>query len=507
MDHLQQNTTTPGDNNPASTITDPPAWHRFLGIGLAIGSAFFIGSSFVLKKRGLLDSNKAHNEKAGEGYGYLKNPLWWTGLILMLGGELCNMAAYAFSPAVLVTPLGAVSVVISAIMSDVFLKEKLNFSAKIGCAQCVLGATLLVMNCPANNVTTTLASFWKLVIDPVFQGYLLVNAAVLLFLIFYAANKWGSRWPMIYITICSLLGSFVVVSMQGLGSAVVYSASNPNDNQFKQWSMYPLIVFVVGSGVLQINYLNKALNIFSTAVVTPIYYVCFTTATLICSAVLFRDFNFASVVNGVSAGIGFLVIVGGVALLFAYSLKLTKTAELNLQDRTNGRSPSLRDSFRATFSPSSSNAIAASSTLRDRGYPTPRSSPQDYPQQIGSGMGRSHTSSTSGATVGANSNNGATYRPRRLPSTTSDEGITKQSEPQFGNSFAYGYNGDLGVTANTGVAAPRSTVTRQVAGLPSVGFPTYHSEPGAVWGSRQQGQQGQGHPLGGEGQDGFYIED
>jgi hypothetical protein len=59
------------------------------------------------------------------------------------------------------------------------------------------------------------------------------------------------------------MGSFVVISLQGLGSAVVYSAAHPEDNQFKQWSMYPLLIFIFFSGPVQINYLNKVLEAFS----------------------------------------------------------------------------------------------------------------------------------------------------------------------------------------------------------------------------------------------------
>ncbi|KAJ3115600.1 hypothetical protein HDU96_000357 [Phlyctochytrium bullatum] len=297
---------------------DFPVWHKIVGISLALGSAFLIGSSFVLKKRGLLDSNIAENKKPGQGHGYLKNPLWWTGLVLMLVGELCNVAAYAFSPAILVTPLGAVSVVVSAIMSDIFLKEKLNFSAKIGCAQCILGAVLLVVNAPASNTTTTIQSFWNRALDPIFAVYFILNVITLAYLVFYAVPR-----------------SFVVVSMQGLGSAVVYTFANPSANQFKEWSMYLLLLFVILSGVMQINYLNKALNIFSTAIVTPVYYVFFTTATLACSAILLRDFMFDTAINGVSALVGFLVIVGGVALLFAYSLQLARTQEVNYQERSS----------------------------------------------------------------------------------------------------------------------------------------------------------------------------
>ncbi|KAI9355025.1 magnesium transporter, partial [Zopfochytrium polystomum] len=300
----------------AATATEEiPSWHKIVGISLAVSSALFIGASYVLKKRGLLDANATDGKKPGDGYSYLKKPLWWVGLFLMLFGEICNTAAYAFSPAVIVTPMGAGSVVISAVLSQIFLGERLDFSAKIGCLQCVLGAILLALNGPSTNATTTLASFWEFAIAPVFLGYAGLNVLVLLFLMVYAVRKWGDKHPIVHISICSLIGAFVVTAAQGLGAAIVYTASTPNDNQFKQWSMYPLIAFVLLSGVLQINYLNKALNIFSTAVVTPIYYVCFTTSTLICSTVLFRSLQFPSTIAAVSCGIAFMVIVGGVSLL------------------------------------------------------------------------------------------------------------------------------------------------------------------------------------------------
>ncbi|KAJ3068451.1 hypothetical protein HDU98_008373, partial [Podochytrium sp. JEL0797] len=152
---------------PATTTTtsaDSPLF-RVLGISLALASAAFIGASFILKKRGLLDANAMDGRRPGTSHSYLKNTLWWTGMIMMLVGELCNVAAYAFQPAIIVTPLGAISVVISAVMSDIFLKEKLNLSGKIGCAQCVLGATLLVVNSPPGSVTGSLVSFWVKVWD------------------------------------------------------------------------------------------------------------------------------------------------------------------------------------------------------------------------------------------------------------------------------------------------------------------------------------------------------
>jgi len=39
--------------------------------------------------------------------------MWWAGLILMAGGEAANFSAYIFAPASLVTPLGALSVLVA----------------------------------------------------------------------------------------------------------------------------------------------------------------------------------------------------------------------------------------------------------------------------------------------------------------------------------------------------------------------------------------------------------
>lgn len=62
---------------------------------------------------------------------------------LMVIGEILNFGAYAFTAAILVTPLGALSVVIAAILSSIFLKEKLTLFGKLGCALCLIGATII----------------------------------------------------------------------------------------------------------------------------------------------------------------------------------------------------------------------------------------------------------------------------------------------------------------------------------------------------------------------------
>lgn len=54
----------------------------YIGLGLAISSSFFIGASFIIKKKALIRISRhgALRASAG-GYGYLKEWIWWAGLI------------------------------------------------------------------------------------------------------------------------------------------------------------------------------------------------------------------------------------------------------------------------------------------------------------------------------------------------------------------------------------------------------------------------------------------
>jgi hypothetical protein len=233
--------------------TRPPAY-KAVGISLAIGSGLFIGTSFVLKKVGLLKANLEYNEEAGEGYGYLKNAYWWAGMTLMIVGEICNFVAYAFVDAILVTPLGALSVVITTILSAVFLKERLSFVGKVGCFICIIGSITIVMNAPAQSSAATIQEMQQYVIAPGFLTYTGVIIVGCVFIIFWAGPRYGKKSMLVYLSICSLIGGLSVVATQGLGAAVVAQASGIP--QFNQWFLYVLFVFVVCTLLTEIIYLN-----------------------------------------------------------------------------------------------------------------------------------------------------------------------------------------------------------------------------------------------------------
>ena len=138
---------------------------KYVGLLLAITAGGAIGSSLVITKKGLLDASKRHGFE-GEGYQYLKNPIWWAGTLTMGLGEVANFAAYAFAPAILVTPLGALSVLTGAILGSYFLNEKLGKLGKIGCLTCVIGSLIIVLHAPPDKEVQTVDEILNYAIQP-----------------------------------------------------------------------------------------------------------------------------------------------------------------------------------------------------------------------------------------------------------------------------------------------------------------------------------------------------
>ncbi|RAO66252.1 uncharacterized protein BHQ10_002264 [Talaromyces amestolkiae] len=261
---------------------------------------------------GLLHASETHGFE-GEGFSYLRSPIWWAGIATLAIGEVANFAAYAFAPAILVTPLGALSVLIGAVLGSYFLNERLGTLGKLGCAMCLLGSVVIVLHAPPDKPVESIEEILGYALSP---GFLLYCVAVAIFssvMIYRVAPIHGKKNPLIYISICSTVGSVSVMSIKAFGIALKLTFNG--NNQFTHASTY-VFAIVTGFCILtQMNYFNKALSEFSTNIVNPLYYVTFTTATLCASFILFKGFNTTDAVNTISLLCGFLVIFSGVYLL------------------------------------------------------------------------------------------------------------------------------------------------------------------------------------------------
>lgn len=307
----------------------------YIGLSLAISSTIFIGASFIIKKVALQRLAAIGIRSSDGGYGYLKDWVWWCGLLSMAVGEAANFLAYAFAPATVVTPLGALSIIVSSIMGAYYLNERLNLHGKLGAILTILGSTVMVMAAPKEPEVATLAEIQNQACKPAFLLYATVAVAISLYLIFVVEPQHGRSNIFIYILICSIIGGFSVSCVKGVGVMIRQFLSPDPDfhiNIFTQPFAYILVISLIVSITTQLNYLNRSLDIFDASLVTPIYYVIFTTSVLTCSAILYEEW--AKVDEGTDVVVlfaGFGTIVVGTFLL--HSFKSFDVTFAELQER------------------------------------------------------------------------------------------------------------------------------------------------------------------------------
>ncbi|KAK6930669.1 Magnesium transporter NIPA [Dillenia turbinata] len=286
---------------------------NFHGLILAISSSIFIGSSFIIKKKGLKKAGMTGPSAGSGGYTYLYEPWWWAGMITMIGGEAANFAAYAYAPAILVTPLGALSIIFSAVLAHFILKEKLHVFGVLGCNLCVVGSVTIVLHAPQERAIESVKQVWDLATEPGFIVYTVLVVIMVCILIFHFEPRYGKTHLIIYVGICSLMGSLTVMSVKALGMGLKLTVEG--SNQFKYFQTWFFLIVVIICCLLQINYLNKALDTFNTAVISPVYYVMFTTFTILASMIMFKDLDHQNASQIATEVCGFVTILSGTFLL------------------------------------------------------------------------------------------------------------------------------------------------------------------------------------------------
>ncbi|XP_036834867.1 magnesium transporter NIPA2 isoform X3 [Oncorhynchus mykiss] len=147
----------------------------------------------------------------------------------------------------------------------------------------------------------------------VFATFVIIVALIFILVV---GPRHGQTNIMVYITICSVIGALSVSCVKGLGIAIKEAIAGRSvvGNPLA----WVLLLGLVACVSTQINYLNKALDIFNTSLVTPIYYVFFTTSVLSCSAILFKEWEHMATADVIGTLSGFLTIIVGIFLLHAF---------------------------------------------------------------------------------------------------------------------------------------------------------------------------------------------
>ena len=203
-----------------------------------------------------------------------------------------------------------------------------------------------------------------------FVLYAVFAISLTVYLIYVVAPHHGQTNILVYIAICSIIGSLSVMACKGLSIAIKLTFYNKSQ-LFNPLAWF-FLLSVASCITIQMNYLNKALDIFNTSIVTPLYYVMFTTLTIIASAILFQEWRTLSNPGKelVGALCGFLTIIFGVFLLHAFKDLNVKLSDILILTtaRQNVNNGDIEEGGGAMIShesplPSANNNLLANSTL------------------------------------------------------------------------------------------------------------------------------------------------
>lgn len=149
----------------------------------------------------------------------------------------------------------------------------------------------------------------------VFVVYAILVVLLLVLLTVWIAPAHGTSNIMVYVAICSLLGSFTVPSSKGLG-LVAQDVFGEGPSSSRALALFLGLLGVLAVSILtQFFFINKALECFSSNAFEAIYYVTFTSSVILASALLFKEWTTLTVTDSLAILCGLVTVCVGVILL------------------------------------------------------------------------------------------------------------------------------------------------------------------------------------------------
>ncbi|WP_291044614.1 DMT family transporter [Herbiconiux sp.] len=133
-------------------LSDPIALDpkQFIGIPIALVGAVFLSLGAQFQHRGVAKVEAATGESpkglnARQMFALLARPSWVVGTLMLGLAVVFQLTSLGFSPIIVVQPLGAVALVITAVLNSRISKVSLNRSSVISIVLCVGGVGLFVL--------------------------------------------------------------------------------------------------------------------------------------------------------------------------------------------------------------------------------------------------------------------------------------------------------------------------------------------------------------------------
>ena len=331
---------------------------------------FFSKHSVNVQKYSQVRNNR---KPPKERKGYLKQPLWFLGLSLVIVGALCDFGALSFAPQSVIMPVGSFTLVANVMFAHFWLGESLGNVDIMGTVLIVVGATLIavaygVMGTIPEEVAMTSQAMMDLY--KTWSVFSYGTCVVIMLVSFYVVSRQcehlvklglgkkrrksrrkrvdrdevvkrcfcaGSRnpiyraiglyfsdyenlrriHPLSYAAVSGTMGSFSVVYGKSIGMLFANSFSD-RENEFAHPYLYVCILCIVISVISQTHFLALGLKYFDALFIVPVFQCFFITLSILGGAIYWKE---TSGFDGTQWFVFLLgVFVVGFFLVFLFSL-------------------------------------------------------------------------------------------------------------------------------------------------------------------------------------------
>ncbi|XP_062449806.1 NIPA-like protein 3 isoform X4 [Rhea pennata] len=243
---------------------------------------------------------------------YFRTKTWWCGLFLLVLGELGVFSSYAFAPLSLIVPLSAVSVIASAIIGIIFIKEKWKPKDFLSCGLAIVGTYLLITFGPNSHEKMTGENITRHLVSWPFLLYMLVEIIVFCLLLYFYKEK-NANYIVVILLLVALLGSMTVVTVKAVAGMIVVSIQG--NLQLNYPIFYIMLVCMIATAIFQATFLSQASQLYDSSQIASIGYILSTTVAITAGATFYLDFTGEDVLHICMFALGCLIAFLGVFLI------------------------------------------------------------------------------------------------------------------------------------------------------------------------------------------------
>ncbi|KAM6428242.1 NIPA-like protein 3 isoform 2-T2 [Liasis olivaceus] len=320
---------------------------NLIGALLAIFGHLTISIALNLQKYSHIRLVSCKESKA-----YFKTKTWWCGLFLLCLGELGVFSAYAFAPLSLIVPLGAVSVIASAIIGVIFIREKWKPKDFLSCGLAVVGTYLLITFGPNSHEIMTGENITKHLVSWPFLLYMLLEIILFCLLLYFYKEK-KANYIVVILLLVALLGSMTVITVKAVAGMIVVSIQG--NVQLGYPIFYIMVVCMVATAAFQAAFLIQASQLYDASQIASVGYILSTVTAITAGATFYLDFIGEDVLHICMFALGCLVAFLGVFLItrnkrksifFEPYISMDAMPSMqNLHDNGTAVQPDLKTSF------------------------------------------------------------------------------------------------------------------------------------------------------------------